>query len=145
MKANLFYCGLKGIAFGLILMVTGCNDPVKAPYGGQVDLLPASQYPNISIEDPILQKWLVFSPARVEPPFPQADRPVTVTQPIRNISDQGVAVQYRFEFFDANRTPIRTNTDFRLLHLPPRTELFMEATAGETTAREWRIIIRSAR
>jgi len=132
----------------LIALTTGgcaVTDPVRAPFPGNVDQIPQGQHPTISVEDPALAHWLVFGSVRVDPPQPEPGRALTVVQPVRNTADYPINIQYRYEFIDEKGFPLRSQPGFRLLRLPSRTEMFMEATASEASAQEWRIIVRPAR
>jgi uncharacterized protein YcfL len=69
---------------------------------------------------------------------------MTVTQAVRAIAKEPINIQYRFEFFDAQSKPLTTTENWRFLHLTPRVEAFLQASAMDTNARDWRVTIRPA-
>ena len=75
-----------------------------------------------------------------------ADRPMQVSVPLRSIVDgRALNVQYKFEFFDQNGRPLRTNLGWRFQKLEPRVQVFLEGNALETKAVDWRLQVRPAR
>lgn len=125
------------------LSAVGCNDPVKAPAAGPIDLLPPSAYPQIVASEG-LDAALRFGPAIVDPS--NDARAMLVTVPVRSIEDDyPIMIQYRFEFFDANRRPLRSNQSWAFKRLEPRVGYYLEANALERAAANWRLTVRSAR
>lgn len=130
------------LAVVLVASLIGC-DSVKAPHGGHVDQLPSGQYPHIVMESSNLQKAVVFGQAVVDPTTDA--KPMRVTQPARNTANYPINVQYRFEFLDNVGRPLKSNTGWRFMNMPSRQEVFFEGPAMDTTATDWRLIVRSAR
>ena len=125
------------------LGAVGCSDPVKAPAAGPVDLLPPSAYPQIVASEG-LEAALRFSPPIVDPSTDA--RPMLVTVAVRSIEDDyPIMIQYRFEFFDASRRPLRSNQGWAFQRLEPRLAYHLEANALERTAADWQLTVRSAR
>jgi uncharacterized protein YcfL len=123
-----------------VLLLVSC-DTAKAPPAGRVDQLPPGQYPrNVVLED--FQKELVFGPAVVDPTT--EDRPMRVTQPVRNVSGRVLNIQYQFQFFDAQGRPLKTNQGWKFLNLSERDEHFLEGAALDTDAADWRLVVRPA-
>ena len=130
------------LAAVLAASLIGC-DSVKAPHGGHVDQLPSGQYPHIVLESPNLQKGIVFGQAVVDPGTDQ--KPMRITQSARNTAGYPINVQYRFEFLDSVGRPLKSNVGWRFMNMPSRQEVFFEGPAMDTTAADWRLIVRSAR
>ncbi len=68
-----------------------------------------------------------------------------VTVPLRLADDKPVNAQYRFSFLGADGAPVDNEMDWRFMVLPPRLQVFMEATATEPGARDWRLEVRPAK
>lgn len=123
------------------LGIGGCQGRVMAPGAGRADPILRDNYPAIVAEQD-LDKFLFFSePLVVVGP----DQPMRVTVPVRLRSDTEVSAQYRFEFFDVQRRPLRPEPQWRFIRLPARTQVFMEGAALDTAAVDWRLIVRPAR
>jgi len=134
---------LAGLLAGAAAGAGGCaQDPVKAPPPGRLDLLPARAYPqNVAVDG--LDVGLVFGAPVVD--APTDNRPLRVSQPVRNVADYPLNIQYQFEFFDDQHRPLRAASGWRFMNLDPRVEKFLEANALETEAVDWRLTVRSAR
>lgn len=122
-------------------LAAGC-DTVKAPASLSGDELPIGSYPRVSVLDG-LEKAIVGSPAAITPS--SAQTPMRVTVPVRSVVDQGLNIQYQFEFFDAQGRPLQNQTGQKFVHLQPRLQVFLEANALDTHAADWRLTIRAAR
>jgi hypothetical protein len=125
------------------LGVIGCGDKVKAPPAGKRDLLSPDAYPRNVVTDK-LDKAIVFG----EPAVDEATdkKPMRVLQPVRNTANYGVSIQYQFEFFDSTGRPLtKTQQGWRYARLESRVEKFLEATALDANAADWRLVVRSAR
>ena len=121
------------------LLLTGCNDPVKAPYGGVGDPLP--QYPPITT-DGAMSNYLLFS----QPVVSRDSGVLKVTTPARLRSDGLESeVQYRYIFLDASGQPLRAQPDWRQVRMPARQQVFFEANALDASATDWRLEVRAAR
>ena len=148
-------CGAAGVvpigltAAGLVLVAVlgGCQDPVKAPFGGQVDLVPASDYPQIAVEAG-LHGSLRFDRPIVEGPAVDGSvvtGPMHVTVPVRSTHDDyGLNVQYQFTFFDQKMQPL-PQTGWRFVHLPPRMQRSLVANSLDAKAAHFRLEVRSSR
>lgn len=128
----------------LAVLLAGCeSDPMKAPPGGRVDLLPLEDYPQIVVTSN-LQKWLAFSPATVVPSSEK--QPMSVQVPVRSLYDKGqLRIQYRFEFLDEKGLPVGPPPGYRFAVLEPRLLVYLEGNAMETSAVDWRLVVRPAR
>lgn len=126
----------------LPLLAACNNDKVHAPGSAGVDLLPADQYPKVEAAGGLSQ-YLVISGANVTPGTDT--KPMSITSAVRSTWDKNVLnVQYRYFFFDEKGTPLKADPDWRFAKLPPRSQVFMEGFAPDTTARDWRLQIRPA-
>ncbi len=121
---------------GLFLAV-GC-DTVKAPGAAEPDPLPASAYPQIAALGG-LDGYLAYDKPVVNRP---ADRPMNVSVPIRLKSDAGLKTQYRFIFFDQNGRPLEPDPTWQFTFLPARAQAFLEGSALDTDAVDWRLEVR---
>lgn len=128
------------MVLGLIALI-GC-DRIKAPFGGEEDPLLREQYPHVATDEEVGDK-IVFARAIVQPSEPHI--PMRVVQPARNVHPRAVRVQYRFEFLDEAGTPLKSNLGWRYMNMQPRIEVFFEGAALESTATDWRLIVRTAR
>jgi hypothetical protein len=59
--------------------------------------------------------------------------------------DSGIAIQYRFEFFDELGRPLQPQMQWRYAQLPARNQRFFEGSALDTAAVDWRFEARRAR
>ena len=124
------------------LGLTACKDTIKAPPSMAQDPLPGRAYPqNVAIEG--LGKVLVYGDPVVDPST--ADRPMSVSVPVRSAGDDILNIQYRFQFFDAQGRPLKSNLGWRFMNLDPKVQVFLQATSLETAAEDWRLQIRPAR
>jgi len=122
----------------------GCQqrDPVMAPAPGYADLLPIQDYPQIAVTSG-LAPFLGFSKPIVL--GPDEGKPMSVSVPVRLLDDRAVSAQYKFEFYDRSGRLLKPEATFRLKQLPARVQVDLEGAALDTSAVEWRLIVRSAR
>lgn len=130
------------LAMAMLLTITGCNDPVKAPTAGSHDLLHPDDYPEISVQYE-LRKVLRFERPMVTPS--DGERPMQVVVGIRNIEKYGIKIQYQFEFFDANGKPLTPDSSWRYERLPVRLQKYLTSNAMTVNATSFRLSVRSAR
>lgn len=125
------------------VLAAGCKtDTVKAPGSAGVDQLPSDQYPKVEATGG-LSPYIVISGANVTDGTPT--RPMSVVSAVRSTWDKDVLnVQYRYFFFDERNTPLDTDPDWRFVKLPPRSQVYLEGSALDTNARDWRLQIRPA-
>jgi len=130
------------LALGLAVS-TGCQssdpeyDPVRP---GFADPTPASEIPNISIEDRRLSNHLAIGdPVITRSP----GRPLEVTVPVRLTTRGHRNIQYRFDFLDTSGRPIKSTLGWQYRELPPRTQMFLSAVALDEAV-DWRLIVRPA-
>lgn len=125
-----------------LALVLGACESSPYPDAGRTDMMAPGTYPrNVMLDG--LGQGVVLGEAIVTPG--NDARPIKVVQPVRNILDYPINVQYRFEFFDASRRPLGPDSGWVFRNLPPKAELFLEGAALQTTATDWRLQIRSAR
>ncbi len=70
---------------------------------------------------------------------------MSLVQPVRNIEDYSINVQYRFVFFDPSRRPINPDQGWVFKTLPPKVEVPLEGAALAGNAVDWRLEVRPAR
>ena len=126
---------------GFVLSLWGCNDPVRAPYTPNQDLLTKTTYPQVTTTGD-LAHWLL-----IDKPIVQNEGVLKVTVPVRTTSSTGEwsKVQYRFIFLDANSVPVRGQPDWLPVTLEPRQQVFMQANSLDSNATDWRLEIRPQR
>ncbi|MCX5658446.1 MAG: hypothetical protein NTW19_01835 [Planctomycetota bacterium] len=130
------------LAFGLFaILAVGCQ---SSPYpdAGRADMMPPGTYPRNVMMDGV-GEGVVLGEATVT--AGTADKPIKIQQPVRNILDYPINIQYHFEFFDASRRLVGPDAGWVFKALPPKAEVFLEGSALQTTATDWRLQIRSAR
>lgn len=122
--------------------IGGCVDPIKAPPAGEGDLLLIENYPRIVATDG-LDQGLRFSHPIVDDS--SETQPLRVTVPVRSVVDKhSVNIQYKFEFFDQGGR-LLNDSGWRFENLSPRIGIQLQANALHIEARDWRLIVRSAR
>jgi hypothetical protein len=130
------------MAVCMVGLAAGCRDEGPPP-AGRADLVPASQYPNI-VATENLDLELRFGPAVVQPAQPGI--PMRVTQPVRNISDHDLNVQYRFIFMDQYKRPLVADPGWKYVTLAGEgVGTTMDSNSLSDTAADWRLEIRPAR
>lgn len=135
-------------ALGLISAVLlggmpGCaQDKVRGPSTANIDQLAPENYPKLVIEEPALAKVMAVTPARVVVDRP-ADRPMSVTVPVRSIADNTMRVQYRYIWFDDKGREVRTG-EWRREVFAPRVERQLQGAAVDMKSTDWRLEVRSA-
>ena len=124
----------------LAVVLSGCD---TTPPVGKADPIAPGTYPQTVVIDGLVS-GVVFGDPIVTVGTDKV--PMHVTLPIRSIVDDPINIQYKVEFFDAAKRPLtNTNQGYRFMNLAPRVEQFMEATALDTNAVDYRVLVRSAR
>lgn len=130
--------------FAALALLAGCQkDLVKAPPAGQDDMLHVNAYPRIVAAEG-LGDWLRFSPAIIT--ATDGQRPMHIVIPLRSVYDKyPLDVQYQFEFFDEAGRSTGASPGWIFLHLEPRLQSQIEASALDANAKDWRLTLRAAR
>ena len=126
-----------------VILVIGCEEPdsVLVVHSPRRDAPVEQTYPRqVALFD--LDEQLVPSEPIVMPSTP--DRPMRVTLGVRSLVDEPLALRYRFVFLDPSGRPLRTNTGWQQITVPPRAQLPVIGQAQETTAADWHVEIRPA-
>lgn len=123
------------------VLAVGC-DTAMAPWGGRPKPLAEGSPLQITAFDG-LQAHLVFGKPRVTGGT-HFDA-IGIVVPVRAAGDQPQKVQYRFEYFNQDRRPMRPSMDWRYILLPAHGERFMEGAALDPAAVDWRLEVRRAR
>jgi hypothetical protein len=123
-----------------LLALNACD---TSPPAMKPDTVAAGTYPrNVALDD--LDEHVVLGETIVTPGTDA--KPLFIQQPVRNLADYSVNIQYRFQFFDKNKRPLtNTNQGWRFAKLQPQVEEFLEGGAIDTNAADWRLQIRAAR
>ena len=126
-------------------VMTGCSAIDKPPHAVKPDNVSEAQYPQIATEGNLGNHLSYARP--IVRPSGQAPggTPMHVTVPIRLRDDKPVNAQYRFTFLAADGGPIGQPMDWRFMVLPPRLQVFMEGSALDSQAVDWRLEIRPAK
>lgn len=135
------FCASIVLSTACLAGLTAC-DTVRAPAGPGLDQLPTENYPKVYINPPTLAKVMVITPGTVVVDTP-ADRPMSVTVPLRSIADNSMRVQYRFLWFDDKGRPVREG-EWIAEMFAPRVERRLQGNAIDLKSRDWRLEVRSA-
>ncbi len=120
-------------------LLVGCANATKAPHAVKPDPVAPVSYPQIATESN-LGDFMSYTK-----PIVHMGPPMKVTVALRLRDDKPVNAQYRFTFLDATGAPTGQPMDWRFMVLPPRLQVFMEATATSSEARDWRLEVRPAK
>lgn len=126
-----------------VCLIAGC-DP-KPPYAAKPDPVAPVSYPQIATEGDLGNFIYYTKPIVRMEDDPTGGGLMHVVVPLRLADDNPVNAQYRFTFLDRDGAPLGTAMDWRFMVLPPRLQVFMEATATETGAHDWRLEVRPAK
>lgn len=121
--------------------LTGCQDKVMAPLTARVDSLYETKHGNVFVLDG-LSEFIVASEPIVEA---GGSRPMMVTVRLRLLADEQTNVQYKFEFFNRKGAPVRPESSWAFMAMPPRVPMYMQGASLDTSATDWQLKIRSAR
>jgi uncharacterized protein YcfL len=135
---------MRSWVFGIGLLVSAaagaCSDNPYAPREAGADPLPSEDYPQVSALEK-LHKVIVVSDVKED-----AGPPLKITAAVRNrANDDERDVQYRFFFLDKDGRPENAQPDWRYVHMPARTLVYMTGNALDVGATSWRLEIRPAR
>ena len=126
------------IILGLTAAILAGCDTTARPFGGRLD--PAQPYPKISVA-PNLSHFVAFTEPVVTPGT--HDTPLHVVTPCRSTQDGITRVQYQYEWFDAQGRPVG-ESGWKYEVIPARMQIFLEANALSTDAKDWRLTVRPA-
>lgn len=130
-------CALAAAVGLMAAALVGC-DTTARPYSGRLD--PAQPYPKVSVA-PNLNNFVAFTEPTVTPGA--GDVPLQVVTPCRSTQDGITRVQYQYEWFDAAGRPAG-ESGWKYKVIPARTQVFLEANALSTDAKDWRLTVRPA-
>lgn len=130
-------CALAAVLALTAASMVGCDTTAK-PYGGRLD--PVQSYPKVSVT-PSLNKFVAFTEPTVTPGV--GDMPLQVVTPCRSTQDGVTRIQYQYEWFDAAGRPAG-ESGWKYTVIPARTQVFLEANALSTNAKDWRLTVRPA-
>ena len=125
-----------------VTLLVGCQTQHGAPATGLGDPWPAPvNDPQIPVLSPALQEWLRFHPARIEQ---DADRPMQVAVPVRNLSDRRYLVSYRITFYDADDIEVTPTMGWRREAIDAKQTSRMTAGAMSPDAVNYRLEVKWA-
>ena len=120
--------------------LAGCS---TAPHVIKTDELPLESYPQMVVAEGLHRGIVATRPIVTAS---TDEKPMRVTVPTRSIHDsKPLHVQYKFEFFDKDMRPLRSNLGWKFITLAPRIQVFLEGNALETSAADWRLQVRPAK
>ncbi len=138
-RSKVEWIGL-GLALCAVGLVLACRHSRRRPGEPNPDPVAYANYPQIATLER-LHRYIVVSKV-IEDPGP----PLSVTSVVRaKTRTDEWDVQYRYFFLDEAGRPLEADPDWRFMHLPARTQMYMEGNALDSTAVDWRLEIRPAR
>ena len=135
-------CSIVGCSIIGLAMLAGCDD-VHAPHATGQDKLAPGQYPKNVAVDWQLGTSIVAGNTSVNEG--SKDQPMSVSQPVRNIKDFPLNIQYQFTFLDSAGRPLEGTGGWKYVTLEPRVERFLQGAALDTNAVDWRLTVRPAK
>src|SRR5699024_4890731 len=102
------------------------------------DNVSAAAYPKIEARGD-LEKKIYYSKPVVEHP---ANGPLRVSVGVRSTRQDPIEAQFRFVFFNQTGRALTPAMDWRYIKLPARSQVFLQASALNKTAVDWRLQIR---
>ncbi len=136
-RSTLAIACLAALGAGLGATLAGC-DTTAAPYAGRLD--PVQPYPKVSVAPPLFE-FVAFTEPTVTPGV--GDKPLAVVTPCRSTQDGVTRVQYQYEWFDDAGRPVG-ESGWKYVVISPRAQVFLEANALTTKAKDWRLTVRPA-
>ena len=73
------------------------------------------------------------------------DRPMNVVVPVRSVTDKKLTLHYQFIFMDDRGRPLRPMGGWQYITVEPKLQIFMEGSALNTAATDYRLEIRPNR
>lgn len=123
------------------LLSTGCEaDRSPAPGMGDPYTAPMND-PQITVIPIDLREWLAFQPAVVTSRA-DADRPMQVEVPLRNMAEAMYLIDYRFLFYDLNGRELEPVMGWRMQELYPKQVVRLKAGALDNDAVDYRLEIK---
>lgn len=122
-----------------LLAMVGCQQP-KAKGKALVDPLAPSVSPQIAPLDGLARIVAFSSPAYGK----TGNGQMSVVVPIRLTKDQheNVGIEYKFEFFHKDGSPILPGQEWQFMNLPPGQQRYVKGQAQTTRTEQWRLVMR---
>ncbi len=125
----------------VLTVLVGCQ-PHAAPPAGLGDPWPApANDPQITVLAPELQEWLRFHPARIRH---DADAPMQVEVPVRNLAERQYLIDYRIRFYDDNDLELPPTMGWRFLAIDAKQTARLTAGAMSSEAVNYRLEVKWA-
>lgn len=132
------------VAFTLscTLALTGCTPPKSKAKALEDPLSPAA-YPQIAALDG-LGRIIAFSSPAIST---TGDGELSVVVPVRLIESQTEtkSIEYKFEFFNADGSPVIPPQKWQYMNLPANAHRYIKGHAKTTRTKDWRLLVREAK
>ena len=123
-----------------VATTTGCR---YSPDSARVDRVSESEYPQVTVNGSLRTRIVASAPSvRLDPGVPMSVSVPIRYIPLRRLSSEGRAVQYRFLFFANDGRPLDNNPAWKYMDVPARTQVFLTGSAMDLGAVDWRCEIR---
>ncbi len=133
---------LTTLSVAAMLTVAGCQTYPNQPSAGVGDTYRAPHHdPQIMVLEPELRPWLRFQPAAISM---DADHPMTVEVPVRNLADRQYIVDYRIRFFDENDLEVDPTMGWQPITILPKQVARLQASAMSPEAVSYRLEVKWA-
>lgn len=127
------------LALASAALFVGCTS--TAPPAAKIEHVSHAAYPRVVAQDGMDD----ILAAGEEVVTKSESGALNVTVPVRVLSPKDVRSQYRFTFLDERNRPLRPETDWQYKLLPAKSQVFLEATALDPQAVDWRLEVRPNR
>ncbi len=125
-----------------VAILSGCQAD-RSPGAGMADPYPAEvNDPRITVLAPDLRPWIGFQDIRVDP---DADKPLAIDVPVRNLTERQYLIDYRFLFYDEDGMQISPAMSWRMVALEPKQNVRLHGRALDQDAVDFRLEVRWAR
>ena len=141
MKRRLLCLFVGPLGLALLAALPACQSKSTAPHTGQPDPVAApANNPNIELMSGDLQRSLGFD----SPIVADDDGLLTVTVPVRNLSDNRYQLDYKFIWYGAQGREAKPLMGWKEISLGPREQRQMTANALDTGAKRWKLQVQWA-
>lgn len=125
------------MTFAALLSLTACSPP-KSKDQALADPLSPTAYPQIATLDG-LGSFIAFSSPAIST---SGGDELIVTVPIRLTQGEARGIEYKFEFFKEDGSPVTPTQPWQYMNLPFATQRYVTGRARTTQSKEWRLLMR---
>lgn len=129
------------VSVASILFTLSACTAAKSRDKAQADPLSPTAYPQIAALDG-LGKYIAFSSPAISV---TGDGELAVTVPIRLANGEQRGIEYKFEFFNDDGSPVQPAQDWQYMNLPQKTQRYAKGHAKTTRIKQWRLLLRDAK